>query len=105
MRKLFNLKYQNFCDKVKMKLTQKSPDIRARIDKLNIFEYMNITVTRTEAKTHEVLTREIINFMETSYFQDEFRFTLSNQEQKFKFLLLNCCLISARLSMLNQEYK
>jgi len=101
--KLLKLTKFKFSNKIKIKLTQKDPIIRTRLDKINIFEYLDMTETRQEAKPHEILLREIINFMDTSYFQEEFRFTLANQEQKFKFLLLNCCLLSSRLSMLFNE--
>lgn len=68
-----------------------------RLDKISIFEYFNITEERKVSLPEEYLVKEIVDYFLSPDFNREFKYTFSNEEKKFKFLILNICLLVSRL--------
>jgi hypothetical protein len=94
-----------FCSYKFQKLSKHIDTIK-RLDKINIFEYLDIIEERKTSKPQEFLVKEIADYINSNLFQNEFIFTLSTQDQKFKFLLLNLSLLTNRLRHIyNDERK
>jgi hypothetical protein len=70
----------------------------ARLDKISIFEYFGIIEERKKGKDYEVLLKEIMDYMDSSIFLNEFKYCISTDIKKHKFLFLNLSLLTNRLA-------
>jgi len=93
-----------FCS-FKFQRITKDIDTKRRLDKINIFEYFEIIEERKTSKPEEYLVKEITDYINSNTFKNEFKFTISTQEQKFKFLILNLTLLTNRLQHIHKEEK
>jgi hypothetical protein len=75
----------------------KHPNCLKRLDKISIFEYFQIVEERKNAKLEEIVLKEIVDYINSSLFENEFSNTFANDEKKFKFLLLNLNILSDRI--------
>lgn len=64
-----------------------------RLDKLSLLEYLGVQNKRQSCKPIESVGLELINYMQSSSFNDEFAYSLSNQDSKFLFFLVNLRLV------------
>jgi hypothetical protein len=103
MKVLYKFK-KCFCS-FKFQRILKDIDTIRRLDKINIFEYFDIIEERKTSKPEEYLVKEIADYLNSNLFKNEFKFTISTQEQKFKFLILNLSLLTNRLQHIHNEEK
>jgi hypothetical protein len=90
---------KKFCTRGSIKFPKISKDISniQRLDKISIFEYFKLIDERNVSLPHQILVKEIIDYIYSSNFNNEFKYTFLNDEKKFKFLLLNIGLIVNRI--------
>jgi hypothetical protein len=89
-----------FCESItSIKFPRISKDISSlqRLDKISIFEYFKLVEERTVSLPHQILVKELVDYIYSSNFNNEFKYTFLNDEKKFKFLLLNIGLIVNRV--------
>jgi hypothetical protein len=88
---------RKFCESIKFPKISKDITALQRLDKISIFEYFNFVEERTISLTHQILVKEIVEYIYSNNFTNEFRYTFLNEEKKFKFLLLNIGLVVNRI--------
>ncbi len=86
-----------FCELFKFRKIKKDLTSVQRLDKISIFEYLKIVDERIVAKHIEVISKELVDFLNSKEFNREFKFTFLNDEKKFRFFLMNIALISNRI--------
>jgi len=82
-----------------MKFPKISKDLSSlsRLDKISILEYFNLVDERKYARPNEILIKEVIDFMNSYNFEKEFKFTISDENRRIKFLILNIGLLLNRI--------
>jgi hypothetical protein len=95
---LYKIKINNFCDKFLSKFPKikKETQTLTRLDKISIFEYFNFVEERKTSKPQEYLIKEIIDYMNSKLFYSEFKYTISDEEKRFIFLIYNISLLLNR---------
>src|SRR4051794_8368348 len=92
MYKIAKFKFCNIFTKL-----PKSASALARLDKISKLEYFGIIDERQTSRNSEVLIKELVDFMGSNTFSKEFKYCISNDTKKNKFLLLNVALLAHRL--------
>jgi hypothetical protein len=100
---MYKFKKLYFSNKIIFTKAQKSHTSLERLDKISIFEYFGIVEERKTGRKGQILIKEIIDYMTTQTFTNEFKYSISNDTKKHKFLFLNFWLLGNRLT--NEKVK
>jgi len=101
--KFYRSNISRFCDLIKFPKVSKDIISLQRLDKISIFEYFELVEEKKIAKSHDILIKEIADYIYSPVFDNEFKLTLINDEKKFKFFLMNISLIAHRVKKTIEE--